>query len=1196
MKNLLLLIPLLMFVACSKNTTSTKLKVSSNFVFGGSTLNGTYTAGGLMVWGQGPGGEAFGRAMVGTDTINVDLKNGAWTFYSMSWELVTTNFTGKPRCAKFATSLAGEPVAVNLNLTNANCTDPVFSNNIHGTTPDISLPPAKVEWCGTSPSTVTAHTDKCTDDTTDITRKAAKGHGTSYRYRMRSFDRRGGATSFLTDEIASSCLDGNSSPATPLHSGVSTEMPGLPVGVGNTTPFHITMDVYVQSTDCEGATSPGDKKGTVTVELPHGLQSQQPRLKYVIEPIGTGRSKVYVQISEADMCNGRGNGTASYPYAGGQGTAERPYLICSGAQFLKLPVTSPIMHYKLLTDINLNPFSKGLTTQGTEIYFTCLEDGSNFLPIGKNTGDCGVSAGSDFSGSFDGNGHSVTGMRIRLEDLDYVGMFGTMVGGATTGVRNLRLLKSEISGRSYVGALVGSSTGGSTFTNVEVRGADIEGREDGGLYGNHVGGVFGQVFSATLTNVSNRQSFVHADIAAVGGIAGLMDSTNSNYLFASGVVEAGNERAGGITGDSLSGTFSNSRFEGYIKGDNLLGGLIGQSVANTVSNSYAHAGIYSTRPSSSIGFNAGGLFGSFSGTTGTHTVTNAYYAGRLIVDCGAADSTCGIGQVVGFVTGGIGAGDFTNIFYVEQGYAGTTLSNYGTPATAAEAYDGTALASLGASFNLIANDLPRLSVEAPTHPCHLNNASATVATQVSLGRGLSSTNPILLCNPAQLAALQTYPTRHYRLEGLVDGLDISTTWPITFSGSLNGNGLGIIGMKTVGGAGAGISWMNTLSGSIYNLGFFGSKVSTVYGSPSTGTVGLIANTLTGTIDNVDFYGLRWKTDKSGGGIANNITSTGRLLNSEIEIDMVAAGGYVGGISQTNYGKIEGVELYGSIRSDAADSLYAVGGLVSENYGKIYRTEVGIEMRDDQSTAGNYNALVTQINRTGGIIEDVILDNARYFGSSMSAYGVAYSNQGLIRRIYSNAEIQLSSGNPRPVYVVTGSNSGTLNSIVYSRYAELPDALSSDSFGTSGSCDLLFSTYVAGGSWLTALATPTDFIMTVDDQQFRVTAHATGPTDTITVASPCGALGASTGILSYSPAELSGTYVNELLLGYANFSSWDGSTDTDARSIWVADMDDPAQEDRVMAIMGAHISGQPLPETPPVWEFSSSDGIRLFTLD
>ncbi|MFP5492343.1 MAG: hypothetical protein ACLGG0_12635 [Bacteriovoracia bacterium] len=1195
MKNLLLLIPLLMFVACSKSTTSTKLKVSSNFIFGGAALNGTYTAGGLMVWGQGPDGHAFGRSMIGVDTINLDLKNGSWTFYAMSWEIVTGNFTGKPRCAKSAISLAGEPVAVNLNLTNANCTDPVFGNNIHGTTPSISIPPAKVEWCSTSPSSVTSHTDKCTDDTTDITRKAAKGHGTSYRYRLRSFDRRGGATAFLTDEIASYCLDGNSSPATPLHSGVTSEMPGIPVGVGNTTPFHITMDVYVQSTDCEGATSPGDKKGAITVELPHGLQSQQPRLKYVVEPTGTGRSKVYIQISEADMCNGRATGSTGAPYAGGMGTAERPYLICSGAQFLKLPVTSPIMHFKLLADVNLNPFSKGLTTQGTETYFSCLEEGSNFLPIGKNTADCGVSAGTDFSGSFDGNNHSVTGMRIRLEDLDYVGMFGIMTGSG--GIRNLKLLKSEISGRSYVGALVGSSTSNGTFSGIEVTNADIEARDDGSnLYGENAGGVFGSIFNATLTNISSRRSFIRADRVNAGGIAGTMDSVTASYLFASGTVEARENQVGGIAGNTVSPTISNSRFEGYISGDNLLGGLIGNSVGTTISNSYAHAGIYSTRPASSIGFNLGGLFGYFSGTSGTHTVTNAYFAGRIIAECSVGNTTCEIGQILGSTTGSV-AGDFINVSYLEHGYASTTATNFGNPITSAQAYDGTTLAGLGGSFSLVANDLPRLSVEAPTHPCRLNNASATVAAQITAGRGSSTTNPILLCNPTQLAAIQTYPTRHYRLEGLIDGLDITASWPVIFSGSINGNGLGIVGMKLQGGSGDDIAWFDGVSGTIRNLAFLGSKVNSAYGSPGSGTTALITGELSGTLDKVEVYGLRWKSDKSGGAIANNITSTGRILNSELEIDMVAAGGYVGGVSQTNYGKIEGLELNGSIRSDAADYLYSVGGVVSENFGKIYRSEISIEMRDDQSTSGNYNALITQINRPAGIIEDVILDEARYFGSSLSAYGISYSNEGLIRRVYSNAEIQLSSGDPRPVYVVTGSNTGTIGSVVYSRYAELPDPTSSDSFGTSGSCDLLFGTYVAAGNWFTTLGTdPTNFIATVDQQQYRVTAYSTGPTDTVTISSACGVLGASTGIISYSPAELAGTYVSEASMGYADFSTWDGTTDSDARSIWVADMDDPAQEARVMAILGAHISGQPLPETPPVWEFKASEGLRLFTLD
>ena len=460
-----------------------------------------------------------------------------------------------------------------------------------------------------------------------------------------------------------------------------------------------------------------------------------------------------------------------------------------------------------------------------------------------------------------------------------------------------------------------------------------------------------------------------------------------------------------------------------------------------------------------------------------------------------------------------------------------------------------------------------------------------------------------MCNPTQLAAIQTYPTRHYRLEGLVDGLDITTTWPITFSGTLNGNGLGIVGMKLDGGSGAGLAWMNAVSGSITNLAFLGTKVKTAFGAPATGTVGLITNTLSGTLDGIEINGMRWQTDKSGGSVTNQITSTGKLLNSEIDIDMLAAGGYLGGIAQYNYGKIENLELYGTIRSQAAGFLYGVGGVVSENYGKISRSEIGIELRDDQSTSGNYNALITQINRSTGIIEDVILDEARYFGSSLSAYGVAYSNAGIIRRVYSNAEIQLSSGDPRPIYVITGSNTGTIGSVIYSRYAELPDAASSDTFTDSvisaTQCQLEFTSYIASGAWLTALSgTPTDFIITVDEQQFRLDSHASTPPDYVNLTHPlgCAALGATTGLISYSPAELGGTYVNESAMTYADFSAWNGATDSDVRSVWVADMDDSAQEDRVMAIMAAHISGQPLPESPPVWEYSASDGIRLFMLD
>jgi hypothetical protein len=471
MKSLIFIISLLLLGACSKSTTSTKLKITSNFIFGGTSLFGVETAGGLMVWGQGPGGEAFGRAMVGTDTINIDLKNGAWTFYGMAWEVgASGNLAGKPRCAKSTISLAGEAVAVNLNLTNENCADPVFGNSIHQGGAEVSLAQTKVEWCGTSPSLVTTYTDKCTDDTTDIDREAAKGHGTSYRYRMRSFERKGGSTSFLADEIASICLNGSNS-SSPLHSDTTALMPGLPVGLGSSTPFHISMDVYLQSMNCESSIPVGDKKGAVTIELPHGLQSPQPRLKYIVDTsMAPAKNKIYVQLSEADICNGRTTGSATYPYAGGQGTEERPYLICSGEQFLKLPVTSSSMHYKLLTDINLAPFAKGLATQGTESYFSsvCLGTGSNFLPIGMNNSCIQTNI---FTGSLDGNNHSVTGLRIDLPSQEYVGLFSKIMNPGY--VRNLNLVNPEVIGRSNVGALAGWSNSTDT-SGINVQDANIE--------------------------------------------------------------------------------------------------------------------------------------------------------------------------------------------------------------------------------------------------------------------------------------------------------------------------------------------------------------------------------------------------------------------------------------------------------------------------------------------------------------------------------------------------------------------------------------------------------------------------------------------------------------------------------------------------------------------------------------------------
>lgn len=1207
MKNLFLLIPLLMFVACSKNTTSTKLKVSSNFVFGGSTLNGTYTAGGLMVWGQGPGGEAFGRAMVGTDTINVDLKNGAWTFYSIAWEEVTDNFTGKPRCAKFATNLAGEAVAVNLNLTNANCADPVFSNNIHGTTPSISLPPAKVEWCSTSPSAVTAHTDKCTDDTTDINRKAAKGHGTSYRYRMRSFDRKGGATSFLSDEIASYCLDGNSSPTTPLHSGVTSEMPGLPVGVGNTTPFHITMDVYLQTMDCENATSLGDRKGAISIELPHGLQSQQPRLKYVVEPIATGRSKVYVQMSEADMCNGRTIGSASYPFAGGAGTAERPLLICSAPQLLKVPSVSSAMHFKLLTDVNLNPYTKGLPGEGTEPYFgNCLENGSNFFPIGNDTSGCGT--GTNFSGSFDGNNHTITGLRIRLEDKSNVGMFGIISVGANAGVRNLKLIKPEISGKNFVGAIAGSNTSTGSFTNIEVIEADIEAREESGTGGEEAGGIFGTISAGTLSNLIVKKSRIRADDKNAGTIAGSISNITANYLFGSGIIEARDSNAGGLAGTIEDSTINLSRFEGFVTSRENIGGIAGESDSTSYNNIYAHAGVHSRKEALDTSFLAGGLFGEIAGTTATHTVNNAYYAGRMNINCTASDTTCLAGEIAGSYSG-LFAGDFINVSYVDHGHAGVmSPPGYGTPISQLQAYNGANLSGLGAAFSVVANDLPRLTVEAALHPCRNNNASAVLSTQIASGRGNSEANPILICNPIQLAAISTQLNRFYRLEGVVDGIEVTAPWG-SFTGQLNGNGNAILGMEINNTAPAAAAWFTNMNGTIKDVYFLGGNTKSDTGSPGAGSTAFIATTLNGTIDKVHFEDISWSSDKSGGLIANNINATGKLERSHFNLKMnVLGGGYQGGLATNNYGTIDTINFGGEIRAIGTHSFYSLGGLVSENYGKILRVNHELSMFDNVGSTGNYSGLVTQINRSGAFIEDVLIEHARYESSTLTntIYGMAYSNQGTIRRVFSNADIMITAGAPRAIYHIAGSNSGSITQTIYTRFASVHEPSSTGDISSiplsSTVCQVSLdnNSYNATGTWLATLgASPTSFLLNLDDKtQILLSTFTDNSPDQFNFINPsaCSALTSTVGSLAYTQSEIGGTYIAPDDVTYDDVSSWDGGLDSLGRSVWVADMGDSAQEDRVMSIMLAIVTGQPLPETAPTWEFESGDGLRLFKLE
>ena len=65
--------------------------------------------------------------------------------------------------------------------------------------------------------------------------------------------------------------------------------------------------------------------------------------------------------------------------------------------------------------------------------------------------------GTQFTGIFDGNSHIISNLTIASTQ-DYIGLFGYL--GQQAQIRNLGVENVNITGRNYVGGLVGCSTQG----------------------------------------------------------------------------------------------------------------------------------------------------------------------------------------------------------------------------------------------------------------------------------------------------------------------------------------------------------------------------------------------------------------------------------------------------------------------------------------------------------------------------------------------------------------------------------------------------------------------------------------------------------------------------------------------------------------------------------------------------------------
>lgn len=226
-----------------------------------------------------------------------------------------------------------------------------------------------------------------------------------------------------------------------------------------------------------------------------------------------------------------------------------------------------------------------------------------------------------YTGTFDGKGHTITGLTVTGSN-EYAGLFGYIGSGGT--VKNVKLEDVQIATTNsygYAGGVAGYSRG--TIENCSVSGS---------VSSNYsAGGVVAQQFGNSITGCSSSATV--KGTAEVGGVAGKTDnSATLTACYATGNVtferaSTINTFAGGVVGSNGGGTLIACYATGSVTGTGTgtgsiyVGGVTGSNDSGTLTACY-HAAETVSGPDGATG----GVTGrNFNASTGIPAITACYW-------------------------------------------------------------------------------------------------------------------------------------------------------------------------------------------------------------------------------------------------------------------------------------------------------------------------------------------------------------------------------------------------------------------------------------------------------------------------------------------------------------------------------------------------------------------------------------------
>ncbi len=205
--------------------------------------------------------------------------------------------------------------------------------------------------------------------------------------------------------------------------------------------------------------------------------------------------------------------------------------------------------YELDVDLDFDTNSSGAADIGDAYW----NGSAGWEPLGDDTFD------GRFAATFDGNGRLLANLFV--SGGDHAGLFGAV--GSSGVVRRVSLADVDVTGASYVGAVVGRIRQGGALYSSYAAGRVSGDDNVGGLVGRNDGDVAG-CYATTLVSGDGR----------IGGLAGRNGIFGTIAAAYSAGRVSGNSRVGGLVGDN-DGTVTASYATSRVTGERYVGGFAG---------------------------------------------------------------------------------------------------------------------------------------------------------------------------------------------------------------------------------------------------------------------------------------------------------------------------------------------------------------------------------------------------------------------------------------------------------------------------------------------------------------------------------------------------------------------------------------------------------------------------------------------